>query len=189
VGGHDLLAELLPGHALPAGTNRLKVVLGPGTELAQVRIMAGRSGPACLAAALATGGESIGGVALGASGGSILGLLGVPSVRGRRAWSYCVTGGGNVAFVLTRRDLVSLVLSTAAGYRLRGIAPGSSLATLERRYPRGALHAVTRAILVSSGGGVFVVRDGRVEAVGLAASSLLAKDRSLRGAVELALAA
>ena len=50
VGGHELLADLLPSQALPAGVNRLKIVLGRGTELAQVRLMAGRSGSACLAA-------------------------------------------------------------------------------------------------------------------------------------------
>ncbi|MDQ6807468.1 MAG: glycoside hydrolase family 5 protein, partial [Actinomycetota bacterium] len=120
VGGHQMLAEALPGQALPAGTNRLKVVLGPGTELAQVRIMAGRSGPACLATDLATGAGAIGAVALGATGRSILGRLGVPSMRGRHAWGYCVTGGGAVGVVLTRRDVASLILSTASGYRLRG---------------------------------------------------------------------
>jgi hypothetical protein len=187
VGGHELLAELLPSHALPAGTNRLKVVLGPGTDLAQVRIMAGRSGPACLAPALATGAGAIGGIALGASHGGILGRLGLPSVRGRRAWGYCVIGGGQVGVVLTRRDTVSLILSTAAGYRLRGIGPGSPLATLERRYGRAALRAVGRGLVVSSAGGVFVIGAGRVQAVGLATPALLAHNRSLLGAVKLAL--
>jgi hypothetical protein len=187
VGGHELLAELLPRQPLPAATNRLKIVLGPSTELAQVRIMAGRSGPACLAAALATGGSSIGAIALGAMGRSVLGRLGVPSVRGRRAWGYCVTGGGSVGVVLTRRDLVSLVLSTAAGYRLRSIGPGSSLATVERRYGHGALRDLGRGVIVTSGGGVFVTHAGRVQAVGLAAPALLANHRSLLGAVELAL--
>jgi hypothetical protein len=188
VGGHELLSELFPSQALPAGTNRLKVVLGPSTELAQVRIMAGRSGPACLAANLATGGDSIGSVRLGASGGSLLGLIGVPGVRGRHAWGYCVTGGGGVGLVLTRRDVVSLVLSTAAGYRVRGVGPGTPVATLERRYARGDLKAVGQGLLVSSGGVVFVTRAQAVEAVGLATPALLADHRSLRGAVKDALA-
>ena len=189
VGGHEMLAELFPSQALPAGTNRLKVVLGPATELAQVRIMAGRSGPACLASALATGGDSIGGVRLEASGGQVLGLLGVPSVRGRRASGYCVTGGGDVGLVLTRRDAVSLVVSTAAGYRVRGVGPGTPVATLERRYARGELLSVGRGrLLVSSGGVVFVIHAKAVEAVGLATPALLADARSLLGAVKLALA-
>jgi hypothetical protein len=187
IGGHDLLAELFPRQALPAGTNRLKIVLGPYTELAQVRIMDGRSGPACLASALATGGYSIGGVRLEASGGSVLGLLGVPSVRGRRAWGYCVTGGGDVGLVLTRHDAVSLVASTAPGYRVRGVGPGTAVATLERRYSRADLRAVGRGLLVSSGGVVFVIHDKEVEAVGLATPALLADHRSLLGAVKLAL--
>lgn len=187
VGGHELLAELFPRQALPAGTNRLKVVLGPDTELAQVGIMDDRSGPACLASALSTGPDAIGGVAVGQSGGGVLNLLGVPSVRGRRAWGYCVTGGGQVGLVLTRRDLVSLVVSTAAGYRLRGVGPGTPVATLERRYARSELHAVGRGLLVSSGGAVFVIHADAVEAVGLATPDLLARARSLEGAVKLAL--
>ncbi|HWF49520.1 MAG TPA: hypothetical protein VG294_02655 [Solirubrobacteraceae bacterium] len=188
VGGHQLLTELFPSQPIPAATNRLKIVLGPSTELAQTRIMAGRSGPACLAPTLATGGSSIGAIALGASGRQVLGRLGVPSVRGRRAWGYCVTGGGSVAAVLTRRDLVSLVLSTAAGYRLRGIGPGSSLATVQRRYRRSELHAVGRGLVVTSGGAIFVIQATRVQAVGLATPALLANRHSLRGAVKLALA-
>ncbi|HWF71899.1 MAG TPA: hypothetical protein VG186_01065 [Solirubrobacteraceae bacterium] len=188
VGGHELLAELLPGRALPAATNRLKIVLGPSTELAQVRIMATRSGPACLAPALATGPGAIGAIALGASHGEILGRLGVPSVRGRRAWGYCVIGGGQVGVVLTRRDAVSLVLSTAAGFRLRGIGPGSSLATVERRYGRAALHADGRGLVVTSGGGVFAVRAKQVQAVGLATAALIAHPGALRDAAKLALA-
>jgi hypothetical protein len=127
-------------------------------------------------------------VALGASGGRILGLLGEPSVRGRRAWGYCVTGGGEVGLVLTRRDAVSLVTSTAGGYRVRGVGPGTPVATLERRYKRGELRPVGSELLVSSGGVVFVVRGGAVEAVGLATPALLAHRRSLLGAVKLALA-
>jgi hypothetical protein len=186
VGGSRMLAELLPSQALPAGTNRLEIDLGPGTELAQVSIAAGRSGPACLAAGLATGGGSIGGVTLGAGPRSILGLLGVPSVRARRVWRYCVTGGGEVAAVFARRGGVSLIASTAAGYRPRGIGVGSSVAGLERRYGRSALRPVGRGLLVSAGGTVFIVRAGHVAAVGVAAPALLAHPRSLRSAVRRA---
>jgi hypothetical protein len=186
VGGHELLAELFPAGTLTAGVNRLKVVLGPGTELAQVRIMASRSGPACLPSALATGGSSIGGLALGAGPRSLLGLLGVPGYRGRILWTYCVASGGQVQAVFTRAGSVELVLSTASGYRLRGIGPGTALATIERRYGRRALRAVGRRILVTSGGGVFVVDAGRVVAVGLATPDLLAHGGALIRAVKLA---
>jgi hypothetical protein len=91
--------------------------------------------------------------------------------------------------VLTRRDAVSLVVSTAAGYRVRGVGPGTPVATLERRYARGELLSVGRGrLLVSSGGVVFVIHAKAVEAVGLATPALLADARSLLGAVKLALA-
>src|SRR5581483_12349941 len=49
IGGQQMLSELLPAGPLPAGINRIKVVFRRGTELAQVAISSGRSGPACLA--------------------------------------------------------------------------------------------------------------------------------------------
>ncbi|HWC85607.1 MAG TPA: hypothetical protein VG388_03645 [Solirubrobacteraceae bacterium] len=187
VGGHELLAELLPAHPLPAGVNRLKVELGPGTELAQVRVMAGRSGPACLAPALATGGASIGGLHLDAVRPSILALVGVPGYRGRWLWTYCVTGGGSVDAVFTHRGPVSLVISTAAGYRVRGVGPGTPVATLRRRYTRSDLTPVGRRLLVSGGGVVFVMRANTVQAVALATPDLLAHPGALVRVVKLAL--
>ncbi|MEA2198600.1 MAG: hypothetical protein QOJ25_2651 [Solirubrobacteraceae bacterium] len=187
VGGHQLLAELLPSQALPAGVNRLKIALGPGTQLAQVRIMARRSGPACLAPGLTTGGEAIGGLAPGAVRRRLLDLVGVPGYRGRWLWSYCVTGGGAVSVVYTHRGPVSLVVSTAAGYRPRGIGPGAAVETLRGRYRRGSLQAVGRRLLVTSGGVVFVIKARRVQAVGLATPDLLAHGGALVRAVKLAL--
>jgi hypothetical protein len=187
IGGHRMLAELLPSQALPAGINRLKLALGSGTELAQVRIAAGRSGPACLASDLATEPGSIGGVALGAGYRSILGRLGVPSVRGRRVWRYCVTGGGEVGITFTRRGAVTLVAATAPGYRPRGVGPGTPVAILRRRYGHSGLRAAGRQLLVSSLGVLFVIRAGHVEAVALAVPALLARERSLRSAVSAAL--
>jgi hypothetical protein len=187
VGGHELLAELLPSQPLPAGVNRLKIVLGPSTELAQARIMAGRSGPACLPPSLATAGASIAGVTLNAARRGVLDLVGVPGYRGRRLWSYCVGTGGIVDIVFPRRNAVSLILSTAPGYHPGRVGPGSSLAGLQRRYGRGALQPVGRRLLVSSAGVVFVIHAKRVEAVGLATPGLLARHRLLVRAVILAL--
>lgn len=188
VGGHELLAELFPSQALPAAVNRLKLVLGPGTELAQVRIMAGRSGPACLARDLATGGASIGYVALGAGPGRVLGLVGEPGYRGRLLWSYCVVGGGSVEAVFAHPSTVALLLSTAVGgYRLRGIGPGSPATLIARRYGARAVRAVGQRVLVTSGGGVFVTEAGRVEAVGLGTAAELAHAGPLLRAVKLAL--
>jgi len=188
VGGHRMLAELLPSQPLPAGTNRLEIDLGPGTELAQVRIVAGRSGPACLASDLAAQkADSIGGVTLAAASSSILGLLGAPGVRDRHVWRYCVTGGGEVGVTFTRRGAVSLVSTTATGFRPGGIGLGTSLATLRHRYGDSGLRAVGRSWIVFSAGVVFIIRDGHVEAVALASPLLLSHDRSLLSAVKLAL--
>ena len=187
VGGHQLLAELLPGQALPAGTNRLALELGAGTELAQVAIAAGRSGPACLASDLAAEASSIGGVTPGAASRSILGLLGVPSVRDRHVWRYCVTGGGEVGVVFTRRGAVSLLATTAPGYRPGGVGPGSSLTTLKHRYRRSGFTTVGRSLIVVNSGVVFTIRAGHVEAVALATPSLLAHRRALLSAAKLGL--
>ena len=126
-------------------------------------------------------------MALEASGDQVLGLLGAPSGRGRRAWGYCVTGGGEVGLVLTRQNLVSLVASTAPGYRVRGVGPGTPLGILLRRYRKGELRAVGHNLIVSSGGVVFVLQAKTVEAVALATPTLLADAHSLLGAVKLAL--
>ena len=185
VGGREMLAELLPSQALPAGTNFLKIELGPGTELAQVTIAADRSGPACLGSSLATGGDSIAGVAPGTGARSILDLLGVPGARGRRVWSYCVTDGGDVGLVFGDRGGMSLIASTANGYRPGGVGPGSSVASLRRRYDRHGLTAVGRELLVAASGIVFITDAKTVTAVGRATPALLARKRSLKSAARL----
>ena len=186
VGGHEFLAELFPSDPLAAGVNRLKIVLGPGTELAQTRIVAARSGPACLSPALLAPGNYIAGVRPGNGRPGLLGLLGAPGYRGRLLWTYCVRGRGEVAVVFSRAGGVSLVLSSSGGYRLRGLGTGTAVAALQSRYGTHGLTAVGRRILVSSSGGVFVVSAGRVAAAGLASSDLLAHPGALIRAVKLA---
>jgi len=187
IGGHQLLAELLPSQPLPAGTNRLKLELGPGTELAQVRIAAGRSGPACVAANLATGGDSVDGVTPGATRRSIRALLGVPGASRSSVWRYCVIGGGELAFVFARRGGASLIATNASGYRLGGVGPGTPVSSLRRRYERRGLTAVGRDLLVADGGGVFITDAKTVTAVGHATAALLARRRSLESAARLLL--
>ena len=127
-------------------------------------------------------------MSLGAARRSLLSLIGVPGYRGRRLWSYCVISGGDVDVVFPKRNAVSLILSTAAGYHPGPIGPGSSLTALQRRYARrGALQPVGRRLLVTSAGVVFVIHAQRVEAVGIATPGLLARHRLLVRAVILAL--
>ena len=115
-----MLSELLPAQALPAGVNRVKLVLGRGTELAQVAIRGGRSGPACLARGPAARANSLAGFLPGTNRGGVLGSIGVAGTSSRLVWRYCVAGGGQFVVVFPRRGGASLIATTARGYRLGG---------------------------------------------------------------------
>ena len=186
VGGRQMLSELLPAGSLPAGVNRVKLVLGRGTELAQVSIMADRSGPACLARAPEARANSLAGFLPGTAPGGVLGSIGAPGARSRFVWNYCVVGGGRLSVVFPRRGGASLIATTARGYRLGGIGPGASLARVDQIFARAGLRAVGNRLLVTATGDVFVIRSGRVTAVGLARRSVLAKPGALRAAIRLA---
>jgi hypothetical protein len=182
VGGHDLLVQLLPAAPLPAGINRLKLVLGPGTELAPVQLAAERSGPACVASTGSFGATAIDGVGLGSGPRAVVAAIGVALVRGRHTWSYCVTGGGRLAFVFAGAR-VELTATDARGYRLDGVPVGASLTSLERRFRAGGLQAAGPGVLVSSAGATYVVVARRVRTEGLAAGALLLHTRALLAAI------
>ena len=186
VGGRQMLSELLPPGSLPAGVNGAKLVLGRGTELAQVAIMGGRSGPACLARAPAARANSLAGFLPGTSPVGVLGSIGSAGARSRLVWRYCVVGGGQLAVVFPRRGGASLIATTARGYRLGGIGPGASLPSLRRRYGRAAIRAFGTRLLITRAGDVFMVRSGRVTAVGLISRSALAKPGAPQAAIRLA---
>lgn len=186
LGGRQMLSELLPAGSLPAGVNRVKLVLGRGTELSQVAIMGGRAGPACLPRAPAARANSLAGFLPGTSPAGVLGSIGLPSARSRFVWSYCVDSGGKLAVVFPRHGGASLIATTASGYRLGGVGPGASLSTLERRYSGAPLRTVGSRFLVTSTGDVFVVGSGRVTAVALVKRSVLAKPGALQAALRLA---
>jgi hypothetical protein len=186
VGGRQMLSELLPAESLPAGVNRVKLVLGRGTEIAEVGIMGDRSGSACLPSTPAARANSLAGFLPGTSPAGVLGSIGLPGARSHFVWSYCILGGGQFAVVFPRRGGVSLIATTARGYRLSGIGPGASLSSLEHRYGPAPLRAVGHRLLVTGTGEVFVVRSGRVTAVGLAKRSVLAKPGALQAAIRLA---
>jgi len=186
VGGRQMLSDLLPVGPLPAGVNRVKIVLGESTGLAQVAIMGGRPGPACLARAPAARANSLAGFRPGTSPAGVLGSIGVPVARSRFVWRYCVAGGGQLAVVFPRHGGASLIATTARGYRLDGIGPGASLPSLQRRYGAAGLRAVTSRLLVTPAGQVFSVRSGHVTAVALIRQSVLAKPGALQVAARLA---
>ena len=114
----------------------------------------------------------------------MLGSIGPPGARSRFVWRYCVAGGGQFAVVFPRRGGASLIATTARGYRLGGIGPGASLPSLQHRYGRAALRAVGSRLLVTPAGDVFIVRSGRVTAVGLVSRSVLAKPGALQAATQ-----
>ena len=186
VGGRQMLSELVPATGLPAGVNRVKVVLGAGTELSQVVIMDRRSGPACLPSHPMARADSLAGFLPGTVAPLVLGSIGPASATSRFVWSYCVAGGAQLAVVFPRRGGASLIMTTAPGYRLDDIDPGASLASVLRHFGRATLRTVGSRLLVSADGHVFVVRAGRVTAVGLIARSVLAKPGALQAAVRLA---
>jgi hypothetical protein len=182
VGGHELLVQLLPAAPLPAGTNRLKLLLGPGTELAQVQLAAERSGPACAASTGTFGGTAVDGVGLGSGPRAVTGAIGVALVQMRHTWSYCVTGGGTLAFVFAGGH-VELAATDARGYRLDGVPVGASLTSLERRFRARGLRAAGPGVLVSPAGATYLVLARRVRAEGLAAGSLVPHTRALLAAI------
>jgi hypothetical protein len=185
VGGRQMLSELLPAAPLPAGINRIKLVIGRGTEIAQVNIMAGRSGPTCLARAPDARANSLAGFLPASSPAGVLGSIGVPGERSRLVWRYCVAGGGQLAVVFPRHGGASMIATTAPGYRLDGIGPGSSLASLQRRYGLTGLRAAG-SLLFTPGGQVFIARSGRVTAVALVSRRVLTKPGALQAAAGLA---
>jgi hypothetical protein len=116
----------------------------------------------------------------------VLGSIGVPVARSRFVWRYCVAGSGQLAVVFPRHGGASLIATTARGYGLDGISPGSSLASLQRRYGPAGLRAVASGLLVTPAGHVFGVRSARVTVVALIRRSVLAKPGALQAAERLA---
>jgi hypothetical protein len=193
VGGHELLAQLLPARPLPAATNRLKIELAPGTELAQVQISANRSGPACVSTTSGSGVaaghgppvNSIAGVAPGRSRRSILDTFGVPSTATARVWRYCTTTPGQLTIVFARGH-AQLVSTTTAGFRLAGVAIGSPLGRLFKRYPKTGLTAAGQHLLIAATGAIYATRARKITAESLATPTLLAHHGALILAIKRA---
>ena len=189
-GGGWYLAELAPSAALPAGTNELKIELtNEHTELSQVVIHDERAGPACTAQDLQGSPSSLGGVPLGVSTDAVSGRLGMPSMHSAAVWRYCVEGGGEIVVVFGGRSGVSLVVSTASSYRPAGIGPGSSVASLRRRFLHAGLQTVDHRIFIArlqQGPVLFVSHAGAVEAVAIATPAVISRNRSLSHAIRLA---
>ncbi len=164
VGGHELLAQLLPAQPLPAGTNRLRIELAPGTEVSQVQIAANRSGPACVSTT--SGSEvsarqdpsvySVAGLTPGRTQRSILDTYGAPSTSTARVWRYCTTTPGDLAIVFARGQ-AQLIGTTAAGFRMAGVTIGTPLGRLFKRYGTTGLTSAGQRLLVSATGVIYAI--------------------------------
>jgi len=113
-----------------------------------------------------------GSLRLGAGWRALLRSAGQPQQRGR-AWSYCVQGALNRSAAdvaeLTPAGRVELVGSTAFGRGAGGVFVGS------RAGGRAGMHVKRRW--------VWIVRGGRVRAVGVAARALVGRPGALRAAM------
>ncbi len=193
VGGHELLAQLLPAQTLPAGTNRLMIELAPGTELAQVQIAANRSGPACVSTTSGSAPSSgqgrsvdtVAGIAPGRSQRSILATFGVPRTATARVWRYCATTRGQLSIVFAH-DQAQLIGTTAAGFALAGVPIGSPLGRLLKHYGKTGLTTAGRELLIASNGAIYAVRARQVTSESLATGALLAHHGALILAIKRA---
>jgi hypothetical protein len=119
---------------------------------------------------------------------TLLRAAGQPQQR-TRAWTWCVKGRRNAnrhqAAVLSPRGFVELVGSNALRRRAGGVPVGARVA--KRRSLRRARRVGPG--LRRRGTFVYVVRGGRVRAVGVASRSLIRRRRDLRAAARLLLTA
>ncbi|MHB8693035.1 MAG: glycoside hydrolase family 5 protein [Solirubrobacteraceae bacterium] len=182
VGGRQMLEEVFSALPLPAGINRLAIRIGPGTELAGVRISAARTGPACLATELAATSGELAGIKPGFNRPQVLGSIGTRSSSNRWGWQYCVNRGGQLGVVFAHRH-VDVVVSTAPAYAVDGIAIGAPVTEIQTKL---GVAAAGHGLVVASNGVVFVVRTGQVRAIALATPALTAHLAQLARAIRRA---
>jgi hypothetical protein len=125
----------------------------------------------------------VGRIHLGDTPEGLLRRAGQPQQR-NRAWSYCVKGKRNLhaadVAAFSSAGKVELVGSTARGHRVGGRAVGGP--------PRGLRSGITIR-RVGRGNRLWVVRKGRVHAVGVVTRSLTRRPKALRQAVARLLSA
>ena len=130
----------------------------------------------CLRRSLSAGTGGIGRARIGQTRLQLIRALGPPAARTRRAYRYCVQGGGRLLIGFSPRARAVLVASTAPGHRARGVGRGSSARAVRRAFPR--LRRVRRGIFAvgsRSRALLFNIERGRVRFVG--AAGQLAGDR------------
>lgn len=149
-------------YAMPSSPVPSEVGVGP------IRVPPGAP---CLTAAGAVTARAIGSVRLGDPRQRVLALLGAPVHLRAGFMHYCLRGGGK--FLVGRSSAAGaapsaaqkaptvMVLTTNAGYRLRGIARGTGAGAFHRRFPRA------RALLRQGATRVWSIRPGADVIAGL----------------------
>ena len=141
----------------------------------------------CRPASVRFADTGVGPLALGESSRSVLYGAGQPSSRPGRSYRYCVgRAGQRLAAVFNARGRVAMLLSSAHGYQVEGIAPGSRVAFVARvgRSLGSGLWLGRR--LAHGSRFVYGVRHGRVSFLGLVSGADARSLRSLRSDVHAA---
>jgi hypothetical protein len=146
--------------------------------------------PGCDRARVGISSGGLAGLRLGSTWQALLRRAGQPQQR-TRAWTWCANGAPNRnaadVTVLNAGGTVELVGSTARGRSASGFSVGSRTAKLVRR--TRSLGSGIRVRSTRRVTWVYVVRRGRVRAVGVATRRLARSRTALRRAVRLLLSA
>jgi predicted acyl esterase len=147
----------------------------------------GGGGLGCLARRSPIGPRNIGRVRLGMTKRQLLRRVPAPRRRTRRAWRWCVKGGGGtVRAAFDRKGRVELALTTAPHHGNRRIHPGISTRRLRAAYPRR--RAIGRALFRANPRSprLIGVRRGKVTYIAVAPRKLIGKRKSLSAYLRLA---
>ena len=149
--------------------------------------MVGGGGLGCLARRSPIGPRNIGRVRLGMTKRQLLRRVPAPRRRTKRAWRWCVKGGGGtVRAAFNRKGRVELALTTAPRHGNRRIHPGISTRRLRAAYPRR--RAIGRALFRANPRSprLIGVRRGKVTYIAVAPRKLIGKRKSLSAYLRLA---
>ncbi len=138
----------------------------------------------CVAKSLKVGSRSIGRLELRLTRTTVGRRLGPPGRTARGVLRYCVKGGGSVLLAFTTTSRVGFAATTAKGHKRAGIARGSSLKSLRKKFPK--LRTVLPGVYRVAGSAsatrhlLFGVRKGKVTFVAVADSKLISSRTKLR---------
>jgi predicted RNA binding protein YcfA (HicA-like mRNA interferase family) len=130
---------------------------------------AGKKG--CLSVGRRIRHQGIGKVRLGMTRKALLRRLPAPRHGKKRAWRWCVRGGGKVTAAFTKRGRVALVSTTAR-------VPLKRARLRAFRHPRSLGHGLVRPFRGSHR--LFTVRHGKVRVVSIASSRTIKRRALLR---------